>query len=215
MWAELGALVRARLGILSDTHLPKPGGLPDILLRAFEGVDAILHGGDVTDLSCLRPLVAIAPLYLVTGNNDPPEMAMQYGWRRALRWRGWRIGLVHGDEGSGRTTPHRARNAFRDAPPSYEEVSVRAPQTAALPPLPETRVAVPAGRPTQMRLRAPSSSVFDWIVCGHSHTPYCQVLDGVLVLNPGSPTERRREPRASFVVVETDDLGLDVRFFYF
>ncbi len=37
------------------------------------------------------------------------------------------------------------------------------------------------------------------IVCfGHSHMPVCDDRDGLLLLNPGSPTERRRAPWRSY-----------------
>jgi uncharacterized protein len=36
------------------------------------------------------------------------------------------------------------------------------------------------------------------VVFGHSHEPYNNVQRGVLLFNPGSPTERRRQPQASY-----------------
>jgi putative phosphoesterase len=37
------------------------------------------------------------------------------------------------------------------------------------------------------------------VVCfGHSHMPVCDDRDGLLLLNPGSPTERRRAPWHSY-----------------
>lgn len=36
------------------------------------------------------------------------------------------------------------------------------------------------------------------VVFGHSHEPHNSMVDGVLLFNPGSPTERRRQPRHSF-----------------
>lgn len=38
----------------------------------------------------------------------------------------------------------------------------------------------------------------DCIVFGHTHEPYCAWHDGVLLFNPGSPIDQRRQPRASF-----------------
>lgn len=42
------------------------------------------------------------------------------------------------------------------------------------------------------------------IVFGHSHEPFNEVQDEVLLFNPGSATERRRQPRPSygFLIVE-------------
>ena len=42
----------------------------------------------------------------------------------------------------------------------------------------------------------------DAIAYGHTHMPEVSQADGVWVLNPGSPTERRRAPGHSLIVVE-------------
>ena len=36
------------------------------------------------------------------------------------------------------------------------------------------------------------------VVFGHSHQPYNDMQRGVLLFNPGSPTERRRQPQPSY-----------------
>lgn len=49
-----------------------------------------------------------------------------------------------------------------------------------------------AGRGARMARRFPSADV---VVFGHSHEPLIeQVVGGPLLLNPGSPTQRRRQP---------------------
>jgi len=48
----------------------------------------------------------------------------------------------------------------------------------------------------------------DCIVFGHTHAPYCQKHEGVLLFNPGSPTDRRRQPRASYGLLH---LGREIR----
>ena len=51
------------------------------------------------------------------------------------------------------------------------------------------------GRRERLRARFPGARV----VCfGHSHLPVCDDRDGLLLLNPGSPTERRRAPWHSY-----------------
>jgi putative phosphoesterase len=51
------------------------------------------------------------------------------------------------------------------------------------------------GRRERLRARFPGARV----VCfGHSHVPVCDDRDGLLLLNPGSPTERRRAPWHSY-----------------
>ncbi|HET9076688.1 MAG TPA: metallophosphoesterase family protein [Acidimicrobiales bacterium] len=53
-----------------------------------------------------------------------------------------------------------------------------------------------AGRPDRLRRRFPDCLV---VVFGHSHIPVDQVgLDGQVLFNPGSPTQRRRQPYPTF-----------------
>lgn len=47
------------------------------------------------------------------------------------------------------------------------------------------------GRPARMRRRFPGARV---VVFGHSHAPVDDDLDGQLLFNPGSPTQRRAQP---------------------
>ena len=59
-----------------------------------------------------------------------------------------------------------------------------------------------AGRPSRLRRRFPGA---DAVVFGHSHIPWHEVAgDGFLVLNPGSPTDRRRSARHSMAELEVD-----------
>ena len=55
-----------KLGIISDTH----GLLRLAVLEELQSCDYILHGGDVNKPEILDTLRAIAPLYVVRGNND-------------------------------------------------------------------------------------------------------------------------------------------------
>jgi uncharacterized protein len=51
------------------------------------------------------------------------------------------------------------------------------------------------GRLERLRRRFPEA---DAVVFGHSHMPAHESEGGFQIFNPGSPTERRRAPRASF-----------------
>ena len=46
------------------------------------------------------------------------------------------------------------------------------------------------------------------IAFGHSHQPMVDRRDGVWMLNPGSPTDRRRQPTFSFVWIEVRGTSL-------
>ena len=46
----------------------------------------------------------------------------------------------------------------------------------------------------------------DVLVFGHSHIPWDTVTPrGMRLLNPGSPTDRRRQPRCTFMTADVDD----------
>jgi len=50
------------------------------------------------------------------------------------------------------------------------------------------------------------------IVFGHSHLPFNEVIDEVLLFNPGTPTDRRYAPYRSYGVLEIGD-GITGRIF--
>src|SRR5690606_24853457 len=59
------------------------------------------------------------------------------------------------------------------------------------------------GRHRRLRSWFPDARV---LVYGHSHLPELSTLeDGVIILNPGSPTQRRRAPTHTAAWLELDD----------
>ena len=46
----------------------------------------------------------------------------------------------------------------------------------------------------------------DCIVFGHSHIPLCEYRENLLLFNPGSPTDRRRNKFYSFGILELDQI---------
>jgi putative phosphoesterase len=59
------------------------------------------------------------------------------------------------------------------------------------------------GRESRLRRRFPTA---DLVVFGHSHIPLdTPGLDGQRLFNPGSPTERRRQPEHTFGRLRIDD----------
>jgi putative phosphoesterase len=89
------------IGLISDTHgLVRPG-----VHQALEGVELILHAGDVGGSAILDELRLIAPVRAVFGNTDPPgdpelaeEIVVEIG--------GLRVHVSHGHE-VGSPTPAR------------------------------------------------------------------------------------------------------------
>ena len=55
-----------------------------------------------------------------------------------------------------------------------------------------------AGRERRMAAAFPDADV---LVFGHSHIPWDTSHEGLRLLNPGSPTDRRREPHCTYVTL--------------
>jgi putative phosphoesterase len=55
------------------------------------------------------------------------------------------------------------------------------------------------GRPARMRRQFPEAEL---VVFGHSHIPLDQTGAGVRIFNPGSPTDRRRQPHGTMGLLD-------------
>lgn len=62
-----------------------------------------------------------------------------------------------------------------------------------------------AGRARRLHRRFPSA---DLVIFGHSHIPMDQTGEGVRIFNPGSPTDRRRQPHGTLGVLWVEDAAL-------
>lgn len=150
-----------KIGVISDTHIPnRAKGLPQFVFQVFDGVDFILHAGDLLSEDVITELEAIAPTYAVAGNNDDYKIYTKYGTRRIIEAGGKRIGLTHG---CGR------QKTYLSAYTEFYEDNV------------------------------------DCIVFGHSYIPYNEIINGVLLFNPGSPTDRRFQPMYSLGLLYFDE----------
>ena len=54
----------------------------------------------------------------------------------------------------------------------------------------------------------------DCIIFGHSHIPYCEFRNNILLFNPGSPTDKRRNEYFSFGILELED-GIKAKHIFF
>ncbi len=57
------------------------------------------------------------------------------------------------------------------------------------------------GRPRRLRRRFPDAGL---VVFGHSHMPLDLAEAGIRIFNPGSPTDRRRQPRGTVGVLRIE-----------
>ena len=77
-----------RIGVVSDTH----GYLNPRVVEVLEGVDRILHAGDIGSQEVILGLEGVAPVTAVRGNNDrtgptagyPEEQVVIIGGRKLL-----------------------------------------------------------------------------------------------------------------------------------
>ncbi len=92
-----------RIGLISDTHIPEaaPQLWPEAY-AAMEGCDAILHAGDIYDISVVDRLHEIAPTWAARGNGDdgssgrevqPDHPLLADVWAHSFG--GVRVGLTH------------------------------------------------------------------------------------------------------------------------
>jgi putative phosphoesterase len=61
------------------------------------------------------------------------------------------------------------------------------------------------GRRNRLRRRFPEARV---VVFGHSHIPWLEDEDGLMLLNPSSPTDKRRQPEHTFALLRAGAGGL-------
>jgi uncharacterized protein len=139
--------------VLSDTHAPRRWkSCPPRVAEHLQHADVILHAGDVCVPSVLDELAEYAPVHVVAGNNDGPDVT-KWGAPETLELDldGLRVAMIH-DSGQ------------KD------------------------------GRAARMHRLFPTA---DLVVFGHSHIPMDVTEAGIRIFNPGSPTDRRRQPQGT------------------
>lgn len=146
-----------KLGIVSDTHGYFDPQLPALL----EGVDQILHAGDVGSVAILDQFRALAPVHAVLGNVDTPALGIPP--TITATFEGVQIYMLHelpksqsmirdwatADRLEGKSAEHCRR--FLESLPEHSDV----------------------------------------VIFGHSHEPCALILGGKLFLNPGSAGKKR------------------------
>jgi uncharacterized protein len=80
-----------RIGIISDTH----GLLRPEAVRALQGVEAILHAGDVGKPEVLFQLKRIAPVFAVRGNVDTEPWALELPLTTVVELHGATFCVLH------------------------------------------------------------------------------------------------------------------------
>lgn len=145
------------LGLISDTHIPfRWNALPDSLPHLFDGVDLILHAGDVGELRVLDELSGIAPVVAVHGNDEPAaETTTTLPFKQVLSIAGQRVLLSHS---------HLPNRADELASRKTDDWGPKLARRAAF-------------------AREQGASIY---VFGHTHIPMSVEVDGVWLINPGA-----------------------------
>ena len=85
-----------KLGLISDTHIPTVAKeIPKEVETAFQGVDMVLHAGDIQVLRALDWLERIAPVYAAEGNNDEGLVDPRIKPVQMLEVEGLTVAVVH------------------------------------------------------------------------------------------------------------------------
>ena len=79
------------IGVISDTH----GLLRPEAVKALNGVELIIHAGDVGDPKVLAGLEKIAPVYAVRGNTDRGAWARDLPPTRVVEVGGIHLYVLH------------------------------------------------------------------------------------------------------------------------
>jgi uncharacterized protein len=146
------------IGVVADTHCPEfIDRLPDRLFEVLEGVDLILHAGDINSEAALAALGRLAPVEAVRGDHDRSMGNLPVS--REVIVEGKRIVVVHGQ-----------RSHWLEEPNTLL-------WTLSLGYFRPDR-----GLPSALRRRFPHA---DAIVYGHTHRARAETIDGVLLFNPG------------------------------
>jgi len=88
--------VEKNVGIISDTHVPKRARcIPKRVFEIFQGVDYIIHAGDLVELAVMDELELIAPVLAVRGNSDGLDVAKALPKLDSLKVFDWKIGVIH------------------------------------------------------------------------------------------------------------------------
>jgi putative phosphoesterase len=152
-----------RIGILSDTHDKVSPQQMEAIKEAFNGVDMILHCGDIYSTHLLDQLEEIAPLKAALGNGDFIQRDERVKVIHDLTLEGYSIHLNH-------------FFPFDDMEHLLSEL--KKPQGNYLP-----EFDAMLSRNLSLIQYPP-----DIIIFGHTHRALVYRNDDIVIINPGSPT---------------------------
>ena len=174
-----------KIGVISDTHSAGSGrDLPVEILDALRGVDMILHCGDLECLGVLDYLEEIAPVLAVRGYEDPVEEGERLALTtRVVKVEGVSIAMIHDIQWPGPKIP-----TSRDG----------------------ANLVLPKDNGREIMARKFKEEV-DVVLYGDTHEEIVTYWDGVMIMNPGSPTypgkRHKRGVLGTLGILEIDGKG--------
>jgi hypothetical protein len=179
-----------RVGVISDTHNPSVGAEPPPeVTAAFQGVDVIIHAGDIYVPSCLDWLEEIAPVYAVelgaTAQFEADPRVVDK--KRVLQLEGHTIGLTHD----------------LMVPGMAQEITEHSPLAKHFPPDADLSTA----------LKTVFDAAVDVVIFGHTHYAIVEEYQGILMVNPGSPAlpkQLRRLGQVAILELEPDRKSAEI-----
>lgn len=178
-----------RIGVISDTHSAGSGrDLPRAVFAALAGCELVLHCGDLECIGVLDYLEELAPVLAVRGYEDPVEPGERLAnVSRIVEVSGIRIGMVH-------------------------DIQWPPPAIATTPD--GTGLVWPASGVDAL-LQKKFGGVVDAVLFGDTHEEMVERREGVLFVNPGSPTYpgRRHRPGSlgTVAILDIDDDEINAR----
>ncbi len=87
------------VGLISDTHIPsRAKAIPNEVFEISNGVNLILHAGDLTQLSIVDELQQLVPVVAVSGKMDRGEVRKRLLKMDSIKVYNWKIGVTHDPE---------------------------------------------------------------------------------------------------------------------
>jgi putative phosphoesterase len=176
-----------KIGVISDTHIPAAGKEPPAeVATAFAGVDLILHAGHAYVPACIEWLERIAPVRSSESwVEGVGESLTRHGQLLLMELEGRTVGMAH-------------------------ELILRSLGDDVLP------GAIARSFPRDESVAAAVEQIFgrpvDIVVFGYTHEAMVEEHDGVLLVNPGSPSLVRQQVRLGTVaILEVTPQGHEAR----
>ncbi len=179
------------IGVISDTHINLGGKrrIPPIVFETFKNVDFILHAGDLNVLQVVSELETLAPVFMVHGNNEEAQTFATLATSQRIEVEDCVIGLVHGDLPLGAKPPKPLMNATGNRETAANAIS-----------------------------HFENDEAVNCIIFGHSHISLQMELQiagrEMLLFNPGSASDRRREPQHSCGLLHVDGKRINAELIY-